>query len=301
MTGSGASGVPRVLVVTMASGEPQLARVRRSVNGQAHVQATQEVIDGLGMAAAGVAAHHLIDESALDYDWFLLLNADMVLVGPDSLATLIQCAERRRATQRLTTPVLDSFTRSQINGLHLIRGRSPLAIADAEDGIFHDSWVAALTGITIDGARNPQALHAPDADVPQSLRFGLQRGMKALAGGPRSGRWDTIDLVVANWRRGRTPALDAALLGILAGLGRGPVEPHADIVNESDPGAIRLLAMAEDGSAGAIVAASELSRPWGTWRLHRSLFGSPAATARSIAAMRKRQVAHAAGRLRETI
>lgn len=293
--------MPRVLVVTMAAGEPQLNRGRESVASQSCVLATQVVLEGLGMGEAFVAARDLIVESGPDYDWFLLLNADMVLVAPGSLSALIRCADRRGAAQRLTTPVLDSFTRSQINGIHLIRGRSALNISDAEDEIFHDSWVAALTGITIDGARNPQALHAPDPDVPQSLRFGLQRGMKALAGGPRSGRWDTIDLVVANWRHRRTPALDAALLGILTGLGRGPVEPYPALVNEFDAGGARLLAMAEEGAAGPFVSVSVLSRPGGTWRLHHSLFGSSAATARSFAAMRKRQAWHAAGRWRETV
>jgi hypothetical protein len=206
---------PRILVLTAYSGEPQFERQNALLAVQRGVTIHHQVIEG----RAKREAHALMRSAAATaegYDWVLKLDGDMVPTSDRSLRVMATEAQQR-ALSRITYTVWDWFTCSHINGVHIFRPGAVETTTEI-DALHTDNWIGAIPGITV--KRNPPVvLHSPDPSPNQSLRFGLQRGLKARREGARSNHWRTISLVGRHARRSRAEGAALAAAGITIGLG----------------------------------------------------------------------------------
>lgn len=278
----------RVLIVTAEAGETQLSACASALEEQEGVEWERVVISGLPITEAQQAVHAAA-ASAVGFDWVLKLDGDMVPSRPTALRDLIERANQAGTTARYTEPVLDWYSDVQIEGVHLLR---PASIPDTVEVAppFFDRWIAQVPGIIKRQVRDPAILHAPDADLEQGLRFGLQRGFKAIGQGPRGVQWHRIHDLRRNWRKRGHPVVLAALAGAAVGVGlASDVEPSPDLVNRTSPSFTRLLASIYDDPDRSAALASGLTRPFGTWRTHLQVNGSVTELSRALAVSLRRR------------
>ncbi|MCO8126623.1 hypothetical protein NHL50_05340 [Acidimicrobiia bacterium EGI L10123] len=219
--------IKTVLVLTATVGEPQFEAGQESLRLQAGVDVESFVIRSLGKAEA----HQVMLEKAHSAcaDRVLKLDGDMVLAAPDSMLRLFQLADVNGSPDRLSVPVFDWFTRHDLHGAHFFR---PSAVtADHVEPLHTDRWLREVGGVTVRRLPNPVILHAPNPDLEQAVRYGLQRGLKLRTEGPRSPHWLTVYRLVRAARH--DPAVErsaclAAIALVLSSEGVGVSPDHLD-------------------------------------------------------------------------
>jgi hypothetical protein len=280
----------RVLVITAYAGEPQRRAAEAMIRAQVELASiTQCHVEGFSMDGAMGEVHRLSHQAAGNIDWILKLDGDMVPANVDSVARLVRAA-MRIGCDRFTTPVLDSITRSQILGVHLYR---PEAVAQDRLVVQHrpDAWLSSIPGEEWRRVLNPQVLHAPDPDVQQSARFGVQRATKAVIDGKHSSHWSTLADVARAAATG-VPEAKVALTAAWAALGRLPgTSPLGrDAVNRSSADFQGVLRSLQHDDWVGWAHRGGLLRPGAVWAHHQTLFGDLAATFRKRASTRVRRV-----------
>lgn len=181
--------LPRILVLTLYSGENEFDLCQRSIAQQEGVQVTHEVIADLPNIEAHRALYARIMEQAKtgQYDWFIKLDADMVLMGAQALKAAIGHIE----TQGKDIPmaiftVQDWPTGQPIWGMNVYspKVRWPWVEDGLEipDSLFVDPD-PEFTGerLVVKNAPSPIAAHMPEPSDFQAFFFGIHRALKALA------------------------------------------------------------------------------------------------------------------------
>ena len=188
---------PRVLVLTPSSGEREYDACCRAVREQRGVAATHEVIANKPKAEAHRLLYARIMAARAVFTYFVKLDADMVLNGPDTLRACIdRMAAHRPAADHMKFTVRDWITQRDIWGMHLYANTVSWPSVEADPG-FDRPDPARAHGKDPDPVRHhgkvkvrdapaPVAMHAPDPGIDQAVYYGLDHTAKAVHIGRRT-------------------------------------------------------------------------------------------------------------------
>ncbi len=169
---------PRVLVLTLYSGEAEYDRCRASLVAQDYTAWEQRSLEHLPNREAHGTLYRTIMSEAESFDLFLKLDADMVLADQAVLGELVRVFEDRPALDHLVVAVSDWMTDSRIIGAHMFSKRvrwQPLS-----DGLYvdPDPEFPGEKLVVPDPARD-LVLHAIDPSPLQAFHFGAHRALQA--------------------------------------------------------------------------------------------------------------------------
>ncbi len=170
---------PTVFVLTLYSGEGEFETSCEVLRRQSGVFVEQRVFSNMANKEAHVALYETIAAQSRNYDYFLKLDADMVLRSDHSLQKMVGEFAAQADTDVMTWPVMDHFSGSNIYGIHMFSDRVrwntniPDVFVDPPpvfpgQKIIHplDSWA--------------DVVHAPLPSMRQAFEFGVHRGFKTF-------------------------------------------------------------------------------------------------------------------------
>jgi hypothetical protein len=283
----------RVLVLTLASGEPQLPACRAAVANQAGPVA-HRVIAGLDNRTAHRTLYDAVAAGADEHDLILKVDADMVL-GAGAVEAIRAWFRARPDADHAVFAVDDFYTGRPIFGLHAFshRCRWPQSL----DPLFVDpAPVVPGTSTVVAGAPSPVAAHAPDPSVEQAWSFGVHRALKAVQpnggrfqAGQAAAQWAILEDTWREYRRTGDRRLAVVLLGAADVMARaGSLDP--DVLYLSAEARRRMPdAAMSDNALDLQVRRHWAATPGRAWRRARAL-GS--ANRARVAAVRVRDLVH---------
>ena len=264
---------PRVLVLTLYSGEGEIKRCRASVLSQALPVAEHRVFEHLPNRAAHDRLYHTIMTESSRFDLFLKLDADMELADEGALGRLLGPFRRVDGLDHLVAAVDDWMTGTDMIGIHVFSAR--VRWADHDEQLYVDpDPVFPGVELVMPAPRPPIVHHAFDPTPLQAFRFGVHRGLKAVQRGRSRAITRPHNAILQMkvlsrvWRR--FTALGDRRLG-LAVMGADMVfrDRFPFAVNDySDPKLDVRLGEFQGADAGSIL--TQLRPRWGTAFLRRS-------------------------------
>jgi len=177
----------KVLVGTLYSGENEFEACCRMIEKQQGCAVTHHVIQGLGNKEAHDELYRFFGGRRHAYDYFVKVDADMVLKDEASLARIVGLFEQNEAMDHLCLSVDDWYTDSPIMGLNAFSSR--VQWLPNNESLFVDLGpkVPGEKSVVWD-APAPIADHCPDPSPFQAFHFGVHRALKAL----QPGRWPMV-------------------------------------------------------------------------------------------------------------
>ena len=202
---------PSVLVGMLHVGEPSVPRVRERIRAQLDVDV--ELLE-IAHRSKWEAHRDLFDaftRAGSRHDGLVKVDADMELVEPRLLHIIGTMFRRHPELDHIVLGVDDWYSGRRIQGMNAwrrgVRWTSP------PPDLFTDlATNTARTKLKLMDAGRPLVLHAADPSDEQAVRYGLQRGLKAVATGKGSRiarLLDVVDHAEAEPARGRLLAVAA--------------------------------------------------------------------------------------------
>jgi hypothetical protein len=215
------SGLLRILVLTLYSGEQEFDRCRASVAAQKPGPIEHRAIKNLPNHEAHRLLYTTITEEREVFDVFVKLDADMVLAQDGTLAKIAHQFRSTADLDHLVLGIADWYTGADIIGLHAFSGR--VSWQKNDDQLFVDPDPAFPGRKLVVPHPNPEvAFHSPDPSPFQAFQFGVHRAMKACQRNiarpdaqPHSARvqWSYLNRVWRNLERHGDRRLALAVLG----------------------------------------------------------------------------------------
>jgi hypothetical protein len=210
------SPLPSVLVGMLHVGEPSLPRVREYLRAQVDVDVEVLEVAHLPEREAHERLYAAFDAADARFDALVKVDADMELVEPRLLHAIAILFRGHQELDHLLLGVDDWFSGRHIQGLTAwrrgVRWTSP------PPELFTDLPTNSVrTKLKIMDAGRPLVLHASDPTDEQAARYGLHRGLKAVATGKASriGRLtEFVDHAESDPARGRRIAVAAIDLAL---------------------------------------------------------------------------------------
>lgn len=208
--------LPSVLIGMLHVGEPSLPRVRDHLRAQVDVDVELLEIAHLPERAAHERLYAAFDAADARHGALVKVDADMELVEPRLLHAIAVLFRRHPELDHVLLGVDDWFSGRRIQGLNAwrrgVRWTSP------PPELFTDLPTnSARTKLKIMDAGRSFVLHASDPTDEQAARYGLHRGLKAVATGKSSriGRLsEFVDHAESDPERGRRIAVAAIHLAL---------------------------------------------------------------------------------------
>lgn len=179
--------VRTVFVLTLYSGEAEFNISQDALRRQSGVAFEQHVFSNMENKAAHIALYEMIVAQSGAYDFFLKMDADMVLRSEKSLKKMVDDFEAHPNTDVMTWPVMDHFSNSNIYGIHMFSSRVrwdtniPDVFVDPPPVFPGKKIIHPLTVWA-------NVAHAPLPSMRQAFEFGVHRGFKAFQAEERSPR-----------------------------------------------------------------------------------------------------------------
>jgi len=206
---------PRCLIGTLYAGENELAACEAALQAQTYRQWEHSRLDHLPELEAHERLYETFAARRSEFDLFVKLDADMVLISPHVLADMVTFMERRPGVDHVTFAVHDYLSDCLILGLHVFTHR---AVWHPPEHAFQPDQDPDIPGKRwrCFGPPAPVARHACDPSRYQAFHFGAHRMLKALH--PRVPRlavpqWSLLHRIARHARRNPDPRLRLALLG----------------------------------------------------------------------------------------
>jgi hypothetical protein len=191
----------KVLVLTCYVGEAEINENIKSTNAQKSVTIYQNIISFKTKYEAHLELYNFIKNNLQNYDYFLKLDADMIIESDVAIISMCKLIDKL-SVNRLSFPVIDSYTGNEINGVHLLRSMD-LVLKNPNDQLRTDDWISKINGKSFSTSKHVNISHGRLFTKNQAVRFTAQRVLKALADGRYSGHWFTLYLLVCNVHRNR--------------------------------------------------------------------------------------------------
>jgi hypothetical protein len=214
------SGRPRVLVLTLYSGEAEYGRCGESLEFQNYSPWEHRTFENLPNAEAHARLYGTIMAESQNYDLFLKLDADMVFSDSDVLSDLVQFFEDRPQLDHLVVVVNDWMTDSRIIGAHLFSSRVWWG-RNAETLYVDPNPEFPGRKLVVDDPPRNLILHAGDPSPLQAFHFGAHRALQASQvyrnlwdARPHNARiqWKYLDRVWRHFERSGDRRLGLAVL-----------------------------------------------------------------------------------------
>lgn len=170
---------PRVAVLTLSSGEPQLERCRASTQRQQGVIVEHVEFRDYGNREGHDALHRYVERCAGDFDAFFKLDADMVLRTDTAIAAMLEHWRRYGSgSLQAEFPVHDVLGAIPIMGVHIYapgarwsRATETLFVDPRPDNVVRRDKFPGFA---------PVVDHMPGATVEQAFVYGFHRALKAF-------------------------------------------------------------------------------------------------------------------------
>lgn len=189
----------RFLVITAKTDESQFEDLLISLSQQVKVVIQHKVITGLDSISAEKEVYRLAQTYCFENDFIIKLDADMILLNPHFLGMIVKFFEANPSFNRISLPVEDFYTGRQIMAVHSFRANSvPENVVISAP--YPDKWIDSIFGLTIISTPVQLVSHGYSPGIEQSVRFGVHRAIKAMAGGARHLHWQTLADLYKNWR-----------------------------------------------------------------------------------------------------
>jgi len=171
-------GRPKVLVLSLFSGEAEFDRCRSSLELQEYASWEQRVFENLPNAEAHTRLYETIMMECENCGIFLKLDADMVLADPGVLGDLVRVFEQHSDLDHLVVAVSDWMTDSNIIGAHLFSNRVWWRHHAETLYVDPDPEYPGRKLVISDPPRD-LILHAGDPSPLQAFHFGAHRALQA--------------------------------------------------------------------------------------------------------------------------
>lgn len=168
-----------LLILTLHSGENEFPLCKASLASQTFRGFDHIVFENLGNNEGHETLYRTIMEQAGNYARFLKLDADMVLRGGDSLASMLTEFDAERDADCVAWHVFDYYSNRNILGVHMFSNRV--------------TWRTDLPELYVDpdpsfpGRRvilrkewKQHVLHSPSPSPRQAFEFGIHRAQKCF-------------------------------------------------------------------------------------------------------------------------
>jgi len=176
------TSLPRILVLTLFCGEAEYERCKLSVSQQEGVSTEHVCFEWLPNLEAHEALYRTILSRAGEFDAFLKLDADMVLVHERALLEAWQIFVDVPDTDHLSIPVYDHPSGSYLMGFHLFSPR--VSWSFPLDPLFPDSNPNVPGFERIDfGIQRRLIDHMPSPSKEQAFALGVHRASKIVQPG----------------------------------------------------------------------------------------------------------------------
>ena len=173
--------MPRLLILTLSTGEAALPVLKRQLAGQAFQDFEHEIISGLPNRTAHNRLYRTIAERASSFDLFLKLDADMTLRSDTSLADAVCATDGHPEVQHFAFRVWDCFTEEETLGVHMFR--SGVKWGEITDDLFVDPDPADALQLLWDGPPAPFVNHGEIVSDFECFSFGVHKFLKVAQRG----------------------------------------------------------------------------------------------------------------------
>ena len=213
-------GRPKVLVLTLFSGEAEFDRCRSFLEQQDYLSWEQRIIENLPNAEAHARLYETIMMECENCGIFLKLDADMVLADPGVLGDLVRVFEQHSDLDHLVVAVTDWMTDSRIIGAHIFSNRVRWR-RHAETLYVDPDPEFPGRKLVVDNPPRDLILHAGDPSPLQAFHFGAHRALQASQiyrrlrdARPHNARiqWHYLDRVWRHFERSGDRRLSLAVL-----------------------------------------------------------------------------------------
>lgn len=172
--------LPRFLVLTLHCGENEIDDCKASVARQNAVSAEQVVFSNLGNIEAHRTLYQEIMTRAGEFDFFLKLDADMVLSHDSALAEVAQYFAAHPGLDHLAVEVNDHFTGSRMASVHTFSPRVTWPLSANQTLFVDPSPQIPGTRAVHPADIAPFVEHAPNPHPFQAFHFGVHRALKIV-------------------------------------------------------------------------------------------------------------------------
>lgn len=173
--------MPRLLILTLSSGEAALPVLTRQLATQSFQDFEHEVISGLTNRAAHNHLYRTIMDRASTFDLFMKLDADMTLRADTSLAAAVAATDEHPDTQHFAFRIWDCFTEEETLGVHVFR--SGVSWVEIKDDLFVDPDPPNVRQILWEGPPAPFVNHGEVVSDFECFAFGVHKFLKAAQRG----------------------------------------------------------------------------------------------------------------------
>ncbi len=194
----------KILILTLYSGENELAESLEVLSKQTYTNWEHKIISSLPNKEAHETLYFYIMSQSSGFDLFIKLDADMVLIGSDALASIVRFFASNPNVDQANFAVHDVLSDSRIMGLLVFSNKAKWF--ENRDDLFVDHTpVIPGKRLLIWGTPAPVALHCPNPHSFQAFHFGAHRAMKALQRNRTRKNWIQSalqwHLLMQVWRR----------------------------------------------------------------------------------------------------
>jgi hypothetical protein len=172
--------MPRLLILTLNSGEAALPILTRQLPEQSFQDFEHEVISGLPNQAAHSYLYQIVMDRAASFDLFMKLDADMTLRSGNSLAEAVRATDEHPDAEHFEFPVWDCFTEDETLGVHVFR--SGASWGEIRDDLFVDQAPNARK-IVWAGPPAPFVNHGEFVSDFECFAFGVHKFLKTAQRG----------------------------------------------------------------------------------------------------------------------
>lgn len=169
----------KVMILTLHSGENEFPTCLESIQRQTHADITHKVFSGLGNWEAHNRLYQTIMDSAVDFDIFIKMDADMVFTRSTVVEEICGMFSAMNSLDHMVCPLEDWPTQRAIMGMHVFSNRVTWNTVD--DRLFVDPDPYAPGGKIVLSARGISfATHMESPSLEQAYLFGMHRALKVI-------------------------------------------------------------------------------------------------------------------------
>lgn len=223
------------LVGMLAYGENEKDEAIAALRRQQHDHWDFFLIEGRPNKEAHEALYARFAEGADDYDLFLKLDADMVLLRPTALTEISAHFDANPRLAALGIDLIDFYTDALMPCLVCVTDQ--VSWPRHDDALMVDSYMNTRgERLRLSSREEAVAAHSPNPSALQAFRFGVHRATKAIQHDrPRERRtldkaevqWRLLEQVWTNFVRTGDRRIGLAIAGAELALGGGEAYRHS--------------------------------------------------------------------------
>jgi hypothetical protein len=230
----------KILIGVMYCIENEYEQCLESIKRQSYRHHDYFVVEKLPNKEAHDTLYSTFMKRAEDYDFFIKIDADMVLVKDSFFEDIIAYFSKHPDVDDLQIAVHDFFCDRLIYGLHVYSSRMVWEIKDEK--LFVDRCIDSNLYKQVNDCSQlaPAAWHCPNPSHFQAYHFGLhkavkvtQRGQAALNYNAAFDHWDNLISLIQNFRAQQTLPLAFAIIGAYEAIRQGFSAKNVDFQDQT--------------------------------------------------------------------